>query len=857
MSAKARGDNDVFNMERLYFGHGAAHVSGCVARGGTNNGMAGPLYVGIDLGTSNSTAACFDGTSLAVVRNSAGATLTPSVVRLSARGSVTVGEKARRFLDSDPDNTRGGFKRLMGTDTTLSFAAAKKAVRPEELSAEVLKSLVHDVDAQFGLRPQSAVITVPALFELPQTRATAEAARLAGLQRVELLQEPVASALAAGFKGGTDGAWLVYDLGGGTFDVSLLKGEGGVLRVVGHDGDNFLGGRDFDAAIVAWAVELLQADGHAIDPKNPAHQSFLRRLAALAEEAKIELGRSDEVVLTAGTPLRLGDDEIDVELPLSRKVLERLAAPLVERSAEVCARLLSAHGLARGDVDRVVLVGGPTAMPLVRALVAERVGPLAAEAHDPMTLVAQGAALAAATSGLDARPLALVPRVADGHRLEVRAPTLSTDLMPFVVARVVDKDAVGAPRRLRLVRDGEPAWTSDWVDRDVDGAFAVMAELVARRGNTFSLQALDEAGAPTSTSPSALTIVHGVTIGDPPVSRSLGVALASNAVRVYFEKGTPLPVKRTFTHHTIETVTPGSPGCALRIPLVQGENDEANLCRLIGSLELAGADVDRVLPAGSIVEVTLELDRGGQLSASAFVPALKKNFSSVAHLVVPEASVDALRAGVAQILERLAALRADARRQGVAPVVARVDSLLRDEQEAERALDRAAGSDEEAGQRARRLLLDLEGRVSELEAEARWPELEARALDEIAWAAVLIARDGTDAERGLLDDAIAGINRARAAHNARDLERHRRVLRRVADGVYFRDPEAWVGVFERLEARVHEARDLPRATQLVTQGRALIAKRELGGLRAICDQLVDLMPASAAERSRAFSSGVR
>jgi molecular chaperone DnaK len=819
--------------------------------------MTGPLYVGIDLGTSNSTAACFDGTTLSVVRNNAGSTLTPSVVRLTAKGTVTVGEKARRHLDSDPDNTRGGFKRLMGTDTTLTFAAAKKSLRPEELSAEVLKSLVHDVDAQLGVRPRQAVITVPALFELPQTRATAEAARLAGLDKVELLQEPVASALAAGFKSGSDGAWLVYDLGGGTFDVSLLQGEGGVLRVIGHDGDNFLGGRDFDAAIVAWAVELLQADGHAIDPKNPAHQPFLRRLAALAEEAKIELGRNDEVVLTAGVPLRLGDIDVDVELPLSRRVLERLATPLVERSAEVCARLLSAHGLARADVDRVVLVGGPTAMPLVRALVAERVGPLAAEAHDPMTLVAQGAALSAAASGLDARPAALVPRVETGHRLDVRAPTLSTDLMPFVLARVVDVDAALAPRRLRLVREGEPAWASEWVDRDVDGAFAVMVELVARRGNTFALQALDDAGAPTSTSPSSVSIVHGVTIGDPPVSRSLGVALANDVVRVYFEKGTPLPVKRTFTHHTIETVTPGATGAALRIPLVQGEADEAHLCRLVGTLELAGVDVDRVLPAGSVVEVTLELDRGGQLSASAFVPALKKRVTSVAHLVVPEASVDALRAGVAQILDRLAALRADARKRGLAAVVTRVDSLLRDEQEAERALDGAVGGDEEAGQRARRLLLDLEGRVAELEAEARWPELEARAIDEIAWAAGLIARDGTDAERGLLDDAIAGIQRARAAHSARDLERHRRVLRRVADGVFFRDPAAWVGVFERLESRVHEARDLPRASSLAAQGRALITSGELGGLRAICDQLVDLMPVSATARSRAFSSGVR
>jgi molecular chaperone DnaK len=819
--------------------------------------MAGPLYVGIDLGTTNSTAAAFDGTALTVVRNGAGSTLTPSVVRLSAKGGVTVGEKARRYLDSDPENTRAGFKRLMGTDTTLRFASAGKELRPEELSAEVLKTLIHDVDAQLGVRPQRAVITVPALFELPQTRATSEAARIAGFERVELLQEPVASALAAGFKAGSEGTWLVYDLGGGTFDVSLLQGKDGILRVVGHDGDNFLGGRDFDQAIVAWAIEMLDADGIRVDTKNPAHQPFLRRLAAIAEEAKIELGRAPEVTLSAGTPLELDGRPVELDILLTRNVLQRLVEPLVARSCDVCERLLSAHNVERADVEHVVLVGGPTAMPFVRDIVAERVGPLAAEAHDPMTLVAQGAALAAAASGLDARPTTMTKKVEVGHRLNVKAPTLSTDLMPFVIVKLVDKAAAGAPRMLRLVRQGEPAWSSEWVAVDDEGAAAVMAELVARRGNTFSIEAKDNAGQATPTSPSSINIVHGVTIGDPPVSRSVGVALANNAVRIYFEKGAPLPTKRTFTHHTVETTMPGTAGAALRIPLVQGEMEEAHLCRLIGSLEIAGRDLDQVLPANTAVEVTLELDRGGQLSAKAYVPSLKKVFESVAHLVVPEASLDALQTGVVQLLDRLAQLRADAKRHGLQHLMERIDVLLREQQEAERALDRAVGGDEEQAQRARRLMLDLEGRVAELEAEGRWPEIEARALDDVGWASASLSHNGTDAEKRLLDDAMAGINRARQLRSVKDLERHRRVVRRLANAAYFRDPRAWEGVFEELSSHVHEARDLKRAEALVEQGKKALAKGDHNALKGVCDQLSELMPVSAQDRAKAFSSGLR
>src|SRR5271169_1023685 len=177
----------------------------------------GPLYVGIDLGTTNSTAAVFDGEKVTLVRNGQGATLTPSVVRVDARGNTTIGAKARRFLETDPENTRAEFKRLMGTAQTLRFAAAAVEKKPHELAADVLKSLRDDVKEQIGFSPARAVISVPALFELPQSAATSDAARLAGFERVELIQEPVASALATGWtRDDGAGSWLVYDLGGGT-----------------------------------------------------------------------------------------------------------------------------------------------------------------------------------------------------------------------------------------------------------------------------------------------------------------------------------------------------------------------------------------------------------------------------------------------------------------------------------------------------------------------------------------------------------------------------------------------------------------------------------------------------------------
>ena len=218
------------------------------------------MHVGIDLGTTNSVLATFDGTTLSVVPNALGEMLTPSVVRADARGALLVGRRAFRFLETDPANTRGEFKRLMGTEERLRFEAAGKTFLPEELSAQILTSLLADAEAALGYRPAAAVISTPALFELPQNHATMQAGKLAGLAEVALIQEPVASAIAAGWRADSEGFWLVYDLGGGTLDVSLLETREGWLRVVDHGGDNFLGGKDFDNVLTDWAAARLAAE---------------------------------------------------------------------------------------------------------------------------------------------------------------------------------------------------------------------------------------------------------------------------------------------------------------------------------------------------------------------------------------------------------------------------------------------------------------------------------------------------------------------------------------------------------------------------------------------------------------------
>ncbi|WP_394848623.1 Hsp70 family protein [Pendulispora brunnea] len=813
------------------------------------------LYLGIDLGTTNSTAAVFDGVQVTPVRNAQGGVLTPSVVRIDGRGTVTVGARARRFLESDPENTRAEFKRLMGTQHRLTFAAAGVTKRPEELAAEVLQSIRADVRDQFGFAPDTAVISVPALFELAQTQATSEAARLAGFRRVEMIQEPVASAIAAGWSAEEgDENWLVYDLGGGTFDVTLLATKDGLLRVVGHDGDNFLGGRDFDTRIVDWVLaELKRSRGITIDLADAAHGTALRKLRHAAEEAKIELARTSIADIVLPALFVVNGDTIDIDVQLPRDILEERTAPLVDRSIAVCRRLLAAHGAPR--LGRIVLVGGPTVMPLLRARVAESLGAPFRDGLDPMTLVAQGAALFARTAQLEAKaPDA--PAAGDRPRVWLQFPAMTPDLAPFVVGKLLEEVESTAWRVILRRADGK--WTSAPEPVDVEGVFAIQTQLASRRPNVFRVEAMTASGELVALQPSSFAIVHGVTISDPPLSRSIGVALASDRVQLYFERGSPLPMRRTFALHTVEVVSRGLEGFALNVPIVQGEFPFAHLCRLVGTLEIPSADIKATLPAGSLVELTLDLDRGGRLSATARVPALEQTFDHVAHLIAPHVSVEELAERATALRTRGREVTSDAMKRGMgAKAIATLGELDAVFAELASDIERARGGDADAAEKARRMLLEIDASLADLDVELSWPMLEESVRESVAWALGWSARYATPDERKALQTTLSAIEKAAAARDVRETERHLATALHLGSAAFYRHPAAWEWQFESVASRIADSTDLPRASTLVREGRRALAENDRTALERIVRQLRTLLPADATSRRLGFSSGVR
>ncbi len=472
-----------------------------------------------------------------------------------------------------------------------------------------------------------------------------------------------------------------------------------------------------------------------------------------------------------------------------------------------------------------------------------------------MTLVAQGAAIYAATAGLDGR--IKTTQIPDNAcRLWLQYPAVSSDLTPHVVGKVIDSDADNKPHTLSLVRtDGK--WKSPAAPISSEGQFVTMADLVARKPNIFRVVCTDESGTSIPVDPPTITIVQGLTITDPPLSRSVGVALANDRVCVYFERGTPLPARRTFTHHTVESVAKETQQSLVKIPLVQGEFEQAHLCRLVGTLEISGRELKENVPLGTPIAVTLELDRGGALSARALIESVGQTFNHVERLLVPDADPETLEAALESAITRIAELRAAALRHGQTTIVERLAEAAAEIDSTDRNICAVRGGDSDAGQKARSALIELDGLLCELELSRQWPELEAKARDDLGAASMWVSQYGTESESRLLDEVYSAVEQARADRNVTELQRQTRLARRLGNAAMHRDPTVWERLFEATASDIDEATDLPAATQLVSLGQSALERGDHHELQQITEALWRLLPSDAKTRRLSFDSGVR
>lgn len=821
---------------------------------------------GIDLGTTNSVIGVLRDTDVEIIKNNEDFEYTPSAVHIDKSGNLIVGRAAKQKFDVDHENTSAEFKLQMGTDAAHNFSRSGRRMRPEELSAEVLKSLKYDVNKNLKEDLLSAVITVPAAFELPQCEATKKAAQLAGISFSPLLQEPVAAALAYGFQSDSDKVfWLVYDFGGGTFDAAVMQVRDGVIQVVNHGGDNHLGGKLIDWAIVEdLLIPALLREYPLRDFRrgNPKWNKAIAKLKLAAEEAKILLSRMDSTSVS----VEFIDDQgepVEFDYNLRRSELERLTQPFIHRSLNICRKVLSEKRLGTGSVEKILLVGGPTRMPFMRECLTdprEGLGIPLEFTLDPMTVVARGAAIFAGTQRLEGTTF--MPVTTGQYAIELDYKPVGSDPEPLVGGQIMSQNGEDLSGfTIEFVNaDARPQWRSGKVSVEQKGFFNTTLWAEKGRKNIFTIELFDKTGHKFETVPDSFPYTIGVTITDPPLIHSIGVALANNEVKWYFEKGAALPVKKRLIHKTVKVVSRGQPDDAVKIPVVEGDQKKADRNRLIGYLEISSQQIKRDIPVGSDIEITIEIDQSRLVKTEAYISILDQEFEKVLEMEKKAPDPNELEKHVAAEKERLEKIKSKVTStadEKAAKVLEKIENE-RMVEEVESSLD-AARVDRDAADKCQNRLLDLTATVDELEEAMEIPALISEGYQIMEWTREIVGHYGKAPEIRrfeILERELTALLESRSP-NVAALNRKIDEMDSLRMKLLAAQPDWWVGFMTQLEEARHDMTNQVLAEQLFAQGLRSIQQNDLEGLKAACLQLLKLLPVKQQQQLGMLGSTVQ
>lgn len=817
---------------------------------------------GIDLGTTNSVIAVAGDGNIEVIKNRTD-DITPSAVYIDAKSISHVGKSALSNLSkvNSAAEVQVEFKREMGTRSMRRFKRAGKELSPTELSAAVLHELKRAAEERTGSAPAAAVITVPAMFEMPQRDATAQAARMAGFSHSILLQEPVAAATAFGYQADSDKAyWLVFDFGGGTFDASIISVRDGQLTVVKHAGDNFLGGADFDRCLVddfivpslrsQHDLERLQRVNVASDELASARFGVLKMLA---EEIKKDLSRSAETTLfreevfpdDSGTP-------VDLDITVRRADFENAIRARVQKSIDITAELMRECRLGAGDIEKILLVGGSTFVPLVQQQVAS-LGIPVDRSMDPMTVVAYGAAVFASSQRMPKEHRAAVVVERGSAKVELEYDPIGKNLTPPVGGKVVvDGKPPETGTTVELVRsDGE--WSSGRIALDAKGLFFADVHLREKGQSAFQIQVRNKSGVAIECSPSSFGITYGMSVGKATLPSGLQIGLADGTVSMLLAAGTPLPAtSETRIYHTVESLSRGS-NSSLRVPVLSGDEDLAEL-NLIGTVfHLHGNQVTRDLPKGTPVEVAARVDVSGTSTVSFTVPLLDETFEVTQASELEHESAEVLRDRLSSLrarLEELASLADDAGDDATALEIRRF--LDSDKLKAvEKLLPLAASGDLVASMQARNELVSHAKAARAFAEKVEWPAKVAEIEDLKETVRRLAHEHGDAEERQMVQGVISEADRAIQAKDPRMLAQAEDHLRTAQLGIISRQPAFWAGFLQHLAGQRSRFSDLSRADQLFREGAAAMKRGDGDSLRSIVQELLRMLPPDVAARVQA------
>jgi molecular chaperone DnaK len=597
------------------------------------------ISIGIDLGTTNSSVAVNVNGNIEIIKKAGGVEFTPSVFGFDKSGNKIVGQKAYDYLykhnsKDEINNFKAEIKRQMGTPEKVHFQRPNKKLSPEEISAEIIKSLKEDVLRKYPeINDVAAVITIPAAFSVLQSEATKRAGNLAGFKHVVLLQEPIAAAVSYGFNNSKNENWIVYDFGGGTFDVALISCKDGLLSVIGHNGDNFLGGKNIDWDIVEKIIVPKIKNKYQLKNftrKNKDYASIFSKLKYYAEISKIEL--SDYKKTTIDIEGIGKDDEnkdILLSISFSRKEFEDLIEPRISRTIELTKEVLEESGIKSSLIKKIILVGGPTQIPYIKTRLENDLKINVDSSVDPLTVVSHGACVYALSQKIPSNLLKKdTKNKLKGSEIQLNYETLTSDSEESITGIIKKLD--DNEQYYIQIQSDSGTFTGEKTKIN-NGKFFYTVSIEPKKQNKFWIFLFDSKGKPVKLSTDSFIITHGLSVSGAPIPHSINVVVSSqdftkniitNVCEKVFEKGEILPLKKTIDIYKTSRKLKKGEDASLHIEILEGESEIPDRNTFLCQLGIKGKDLPHDLPAGTPVELTLENNESRELIVTAYIPLI-------------------------------------------------------------------------------------------------------------------------------------------------------------------------------------------------------------------------------------------
>jgi len=820
--------------------------------------MSKMVNFGIDLGTTNSLIAKFEKGIVEVFKNPNGFKETlPSIVGYR-NDAILVGEKARTYAERDPKSVISRFKRKMGTTETMKIASLNTSKTPVELSAEVLKELKNFIHS--GEKPEAVVLTIPASFDTIQSNATKEAGELAGFKNVILLQEPIAASLAYANKEKNidlrNSQWIVYDFGGGTFDVALVKIVEGELTVVDHEGDNYLGGTDFDAKIVeeliAPALQKLGSFDDLINQMKSESGKYNRLWTTLlhkAEEAKIELSNKPSAEIDLGLIRDLEDDagkSIDSMITITRSEFESIIKEQIDATAEMMKKILTRNSLQASDVEFILMVGGSTFIPYVRKRIEELMNISVNTSIDPTNAIAIGAAYFAGTK-----------EIKDDKNQEQARSSQGNLKAKFSYDRNTQESAEVFQGRF----EGDLKDLFYRITRD-DGAYdsglkklssRIVEDLPLREGefNSFTFRVLDSKNNEINVGGNSIQITQGkYSVAGQLLPEDLclvkdDIGKKDTILELLFSKNSVIPTKTKKTATVGKTIIKGSED-GIFIMVVEGPSENhSSTNKPIGILAVSGKQISKDLLKGTDIDLTFELSESRDLSVSAFVNGTGQEFSQVFGPKPRNVPVRILATEIISLEAKLQAEQKEAEENGNQDASEKLDKLVTKVQD----LIVSAGtlSDDDVTDdrykiedQKRKIAQEMYAATSSKRSDIAKSSYQESKRE----VAELVNKSGNDREKHAISAIFAREQVFLNSTNPEKIKTEIDELEGIRFEILARDPEFLTGMFMHLVEKRTAMNDQVQAKQLIDNGRRLVDSESWDDLRIVNSRLWALMPST-------------